>query len=130
MNFRPELAAKVMVGEKSVTRRLTSDNPRSPWYAGGCSLKLGQSYAVCPGRGKNAIGRVVITDVAAVRLGRLTTQEAQWEGFKDGDEFEAAFTAINGSYDPDLLVWRIAFAVVPVEDYVLFEGYAETRAAA
>jgi hypothetical protein len=57
MNFRPELAEKVMAGEKTVTRRLVSDNPRSPWYVGGCSLNVGQDYAVCPGRGKDAIRR-------------------------------------------------------------------------
>ena len=28
MIFRPELAAKVMAGEKTATRRLVSDNPR------------------------------------------------------------------------------------------------------
>lgn len=32
MNFKPELAAKVMSGEKTVTRRLVSENPRSPWW--------------------------------------------------------------------------------------------------
>ena len=37
MNFRPELAEKVMAGEKTVTRRVASENPRSPWYVGGCS---------------------------------------------------------------------------------------------
>ena len=46
------------VNGKTVTRRLVSDNPRSPWFEGGCSLKAGRDYAVCPGRGKNAIGRV------------------------------------------------------------------------
>jgi len=30
MNFRPELAATVMSGSKTVTRRLLSANPRSP----------------------------------------------------------------------------------------------------
>jgi len=38
--FRPDPAAKVMAGEKTVTRRLVSVNPRSP---------------CCPGRGKHAI---------------------------------------------------------------------------
>jgi hypothetical protein len=32
VNFQRELAEKVMAGEKTVTRRLVSDNPRSPWW--------------------------------------------------------------------------------------------------
>ncbi len=31
MNFRPDLAEKVMRGEKTCTRRLVSANPNSPW---------------------------------------------------------------------------------------------------
>jgi hypothetical protein len=58
VNFRPELAEKVMRGEKTVTRRIASTNPRSPWYSDRCGLKTGRDYAVCPGRGKHALGRV------------------------------------------------------------------------
>jgi len=68
VNFRPELAAKVMAGEKTVTRRLCSDNPRSPWWWEDCSLRVGKDYAVCPGRGKHAIGRVRIVSVERLRL--------------------------------------------------------------
>lgn len=113
MNFRPELAAKVIAGEKTVTRRLVSQNPRSPWYVMRCSLQLGRDYAVCPGRGKNAIGRVVIRQIDQLTLGRLTDAEARLEGFPDAAAFEDAFAAINGSYNPHLLVWRIAFEVLP-----------------
>lgn len=112
MNFRPELAAAVMAGRKTVTRRLVSDNPRSPWWDGGCSLVVGRSYAVCPGRGKPAIGRVVITSVDRRPLFRLTDDEARREGFEDEAHFAAAFALINGSYDSRAMVWRVAF--VPV----------------
>ncbi len=56
MNFRPELAAKVLDGSKTVTRRRMSDNPRSPWWRGGCKVWFAYSYAVCPGRGKHSSG--------------------------------------------------------------------------
>lgn len=124
MNFKPELAAKVMAGEKTVTRRLVSDNPRSPWFAERCGLKVDHTYAVCPGRGKNAIGRVRIVSARLTLLSRLTDAEARAEGFPDRAAFEAAWQDINGSYDPWDSVWRVEFRVVPAEDYALWEAAA------
>jgi hypothetical protein len=112
MNFRPELADKVMAGEKTVTRRVVSDNRWSPWYVDQCSLKVGRDYAVCPGRGKNAIGRVRIKDVRREPLGHLSDEEARREGFATAADFEAAFRAINGIYADNLLVWRVEFEVM------------------
>jgi hypothetical protein len=113
MNFRPELAEAVMAGRKTVTRRLVSDNPRSPWYRERCSLVVGRSYAVCPGRGKNAIGRVEVVSVERMRLGALTDEEARAEGLNDAAEFEAIFERINGDYDPDAEVWRVEMRPLP-----------------
>lgn len=112
MNFKPELAALVMAGEKTVTRRLVSDNPNSPWYVRACSLTVGRDYAVCPGRGKNAIGRVLVTEVRRMRLGYLTLNEARREGFPTVAAFAEAFSAINGHYDASACVWRVEFEVV------------------
>lgn len=107
MNFRPELAEKVMAGEKTVTRRLASDNPRSPWYRERCAYRVGQRVAICPGRGRYRIGDATVTSVDFLRLGRLSDEEARREGFEDRLSFEAAFAGINGRYDPDAEVWRI-----------------------
>jgi hypothetical protein len=112
VNFRPDLAAAVMAGTKTVTRRIASKNPRSPWYLHGCSLVVGRDYAVCPGRGKNAIGRVRIVSLGIQPVGNLTDLEAQREGFPDAFEFERAWVDINGAYDKRTLVWRVAFEVV------------------
>lgn len=117
MNFRPELAAKVMSGEKTVTRRLGSANPRSPWWHGGCSLKPGRDYAVCPGRGKNAIGRVRVLNVRRetlipIGVGRRREAEALYEGFATAEAFIVAWTEINGHWDPLARVWRVEFEVV------------------
>lgn len=110
MNFRPELAAKVMTGEKTVTRRLMSDNPRSPWWRKRCGFREGQSVAVCPGRGKHAIGRAVVTDVRMELLGQITEDECRREGFESVQAFFDAFRGINGSeingWD---YVWRVEF---------------------
>lgn len=107
MNFRHELADAVIEGRKTVTRRLVSDNPRSPWFRERCGYRVGQEFAVCPGRGKFQIGRAVVVSVERMALGRLTTASAREEGFTSVAEFEAAFAAINGSYDPHAVVWRI-----------------------
>jgi hypothetical protein len=102
-----------------------SDNPRSPWWREQCSLKVDHTYAVCPGRGKHAIGRVRIVSVRQERLGDLDDAEARREGFADARAFVDAFEAINRCYaDPDALVWRVEFALVPAEDLALWERAA------
>lgn len=114
MNFRPELAAAVMAGQKTVTRRLVSDNPRSPWYRERCGFRIGQRFAVCPGRGKTNIGHAIVNDVERQLLGRLDDDEARREGFDSANAFETAFIAINGDYDRAVEVWRISFEVEQV----------------
>lgn len=117
MNFRPELATKVMAGEKTVTRRLCSDNPRSPWWREECSLRNGSHYAVCPGRGEHQIGRVIVTHIRKERLSQLATiNEARQEGFPSVEAFRDAFTEINGAWEPDLWVWRIQFKLPRAAD--------------
>lgn len=112
MNFRPELAAKVMAGEKTVTRRMVSPNPRSPWWEGRCSLKVGGDYAVCPGRGENQIGRVVILSTDLRPLSDIDAADIRAEGFALLVDFVRTFEKLNGGYDPDALVWRVEFEVL------------------
>lgn len=113
MNFKPELAEAVMAGRKTVTRRLVSDSPTSHYYRERCLYRPnggpGGSYSVCPGRGRDAIGRVVVTSVTLERLGHPDADEARREGFRSALEFKEAFAGINGRYDPDAEVWRIEF---------------------
>lgn len=113
MNFSPELARKVMAGEKTVTRRATSTNERSPWWFEKCSLVVGRDYAVCPGRGKNAIGRIEILSVRLERLAlALVTPEPYLEGFQLANGFRRVWESMHGTFDPDELVWRVQFKVV------------------
>lgn len=112
MIFRRDLAEKVMAGEKTVTRRAVSDNPRSPWYVGGCGYRIDQVFTVNPGRGVANIGRAAVVAISLEHLGNLTDREARREGFASGAAFREAFEAINGAYDPMLLVWRIEFEAV------------------
>ncbi|CAB4896145.1 unannotated protein [freshwater metagenome] len=110
MIFRPELATMVMAGEKTVTRRACSDNPRSPWYRGKCGVRVEQLVTVQPGRGRPNIGRAQVITVDRERLGHLDDAEARREGFPDAAAFEATFAELNGGYDPTLLVWRVVLA--------------------
>jgi hypothetical protein len=107
VNFQPALAQLVLSGQKTVTRRLVSDNPRSPWWRDGCALKPGRDYAIQPGRGKTAIGRAEVVSVRRERLGDVDHAEACAEGFADQPEFARAFAAINGWYHKDAEVWRV-----------------------
>lgn len=112
MNFKPELAQAVMEGRKTVTRRLVSDNPRSPWWREQCAYKVGQDVAICPGRGKRAIGRATITSAERMPLGFLTNDESQAEGFVDSGAFGEAWRAINGGYDCYATVWRVELEAI------------------
>lgn len=116
MIFAGDLAAKVLAGEKTVTRRLWSENPRSPWHDGPA---VGRTYAVQDGRGHPAIGHVEIVSAQTELMrhdGRtgdvlLDDAEARREGFASSDEFAERWRALHGKYvgDEPLLVWRIEF---------------------
>lgn len=110
MMFHPKLAAAVMAGTKTVTRRPVSDNPRSPWFGERCALNVGQDYAVQPGRGKTAIGRAAVTSIERKELGWLTYMEAEREGFDSPDGFAATMIELHGTYDPEQLVWVVGLA--------------------
>jgi len=109
MIFRPELAWKIATGEKNVTRRVCSSNPRSPWWREHCALEIGRDYAVQVGRAGKTICRVVVVAVNREPLGVLTDAEARLEGFKDAPSFTSVFEEINGFYDASVDVWRVAF---------------------
>lgn len=112
MNFRDDLAHKVIAGEKTVTRRKVSDNPRSPWWREKCGYRVGQDVAICPGRGKHAIGRARIVAVERMALGILDEAEAKREGFPSASHFIQGWAAINGTCDPDAVVWRIELEAI------------------
>ncbi|MGH2878983.1 MAG: ASCH domain-containing protein [Solirubrobacteraceae bacterium] len=113
MIFKRELAEKVMRGEKTVTRRLCSNNPRSPWWRERCAYREGQVFTINPGRGVPRIGEARVTGVRKQRLGDgFCDEEARREGFPTTAAFVDAFVAINGSIDPAAVVWRVEFEVV------------------
>lgn len=119
MMFKPELAAAVMDGRKTVTRRACSSNERSPWYRERCRYGEGCSVAIQPGRGKPRIGMAIVGAVTRELFHPIdiTEDEAIAEGFRAeritddivvpaAEAFREAWEVLHGDLEP-IEVWRI-----------------------
>lgn len=119
MIFSPDLAEKVVAGTKTVTRRpRTGSNPSGlpgGWVDEPCRYKAGKTYAVQPGRGKKAFGRICVLSVRPEYMTDLDDDEARLEGFQNTSEFVAKWLAIYGKGSWLDIVWRIEFQLVPDE---------------
>lgn len=102
MNFKPALCQQVLAGCKTVTRRPVNGRTACPYQAG-------RDYAVCPGRGKRQLARIVVRSVRTEPVGVLTDGEAQLEGFADREEFIAYWRTLYGQWEPSTLVYRVEF---------------------
>ena len=88
MIFRPQLARAVIDGRKTQTRRpVKGDQP--------CRYLVGHDYAVQPGYGKPAIGRVQILDVREERAGDISHYDARAEGFRTTDDFKEYWVRLH-----------------------------------
>lgn len=113
MNFGPELAALVMSGQKTVTRRVCSEKTRSPWFVNRCAYQPGKVFTVNPGRGKPNIGRArVISVERLLTAGQLEPEEAHREGFTSPEEFRAVWEALHGCSGLMVMVWRVEFEAI------------------
>jgi hypothetical protein len=100
MIFLPELAEKIVRGEKTQTRRIAKWNEFISVIGGydtiGCPLDVcirthsrglkwvacpSVTYAVQPGRGKKAIARITITAIRQERLQSIPPSGIEAEGF-------------------------------------------------
>lgn len=143
MQFTKENAAKVMAGTKTQTRRIVKEGeyfftfgnvktvmqPRLFWnsqYATGVvKWEEGRTYAVCPGRGKPAIGRIRLLSIRKEKLQDISEADALAElgyglSYNPSDElpirdFAYLWDSINPkgkrwANNPD--VWALTFEVV------------------
>lgn len=119
MIFREELAAQIVKGEKTATRRLPSDNPRSPWrLQRPWRYPVGKEFTINPGRGVDAIARVVVTRRYMQPLICVENADAKKEGFRTAGgktartQFLEAFEQINGDVDFSLALHVIEFNLI------------------
>lgn len=121
MIFQGALLDKVMAGEKTVTRRLCSDNRNSPWWVVRCAVAPAMVRKAQRGRGVTGEALIRIKGVERQTLGALihgaldyADAEARLEGFANSSSFQTAWREINGaeSWDPALKVWRIEFELL------------------
>lgn len=100
MIFSGGLCEKVMDGSKTVTRR--------PYRHGtSCPYRVGRDYAVQPGRGKLAVGRIEIRRVGLVKADAITDGDAKLEGFEEASGFLDRWRDMYGSVGG--FCWRIEF---------------------
>lgn len=111
MIFHRELAEKVMSGEKTVTRRQVSVNPRSPWWRERCAYTVGKVFTVNPGRGVKRIGEARVVACDRIALGYPKHDEARREGFESVTQLMLGFMLLNRwkAWKPEAEVWRIEF---------------------
>src|SRR5579885_2397708 len=139
MNFKPELLAKVLSGEKTQTRRIARDNDYTwmcgmvkrygrrevPSYSEICHANnrprfvRGKDYAACPGRGKPQQGRIRILTLWREMASEISEDDARAEGFASRDEFLAKWDEINGKGKRDAYVWVIEFELVKEQERLL-----------
>lgn len=111
MIFKPELAEAILRGEKTATRRVMSDNPRSPWWRGGCSYIVGQVFTINPGRGVPNVGKARVIAIFKQRLFDMGEADAWKEGFDSLLAFKNAWRSINGGFFNEE-VWVLEFELV------------------
>jgi hypothetical protein len=115
MIFRPQLAAKVLSGDKTVTRRIVTSP--TPIY------RAGRTVAVQPGRGKFHVGHITIVKVTSEPLGHIKYGmglDVLLEGFrgygnlgKALDAFREYWGHLHGGWNEQTPVWRIQFSLAP-----------------
>ena len=109
MIFSGGLHELVMDGRKTVTRRpMQADKP--------CQYHEGRDYAVQPGRGKFAVGRIRVLSVRGEVLSDIDERDAVAEGFDDVAGFKEKWEALYGEADPEQGVWRLEFEVCEAGD--------------
>lgn len=115
MMFTEALAAKIVEGKKTATRRLPSDNPRAMWREQKpWRYPVGQTFTVNPGRGVERVAECEVTGRSMATLGEMIVDQGRAEGFpltaKAG--FIAAWYRINGSWSADTRVHVVEFKLV------------------
>lgn len=105
MIFKPVLIAKILAGEKTVTRRpVNGDKP--------CAYRVGQEYSLQPGMARPTVARISVASVVEQILDDIDDADAVLEGFTHAPAFLAYWRELYGSWDGFQPVYRIEFGLV------------------
>jgi len=78
--------------------------------SGRMMYQVGRSYAIQPGRGKKAVGRILVTDIRREKVSLISEADVYCEGFQSKADFLKAWRSIHGpGADSDGDVWVIEF---------------------
>lgn len=91
-------------------------NPRRVKYGPRTIWKVGHTYTVQPGKGKKAVGRILLQGIDEGVLGQLGTEDFLAEGFANREEFIDAWKRIHGRYDPNQRIWILRFEREPTPE--------------
>ena len=140
MIFKPELAQKILSGEKTQTRRLVKDSEKCldgitvsktwvhkiigaaptdhrAWIPYHLKWQVGRDYAIQPGRGKKAIGRLRLLSIRREFLQDISEKDARAEGVGEWgcdtiEMFQNLWDSINKSgarWEDNPEVWVLEF---------------------
>jgi hypothetical protein len=128
MLFSPDMLTAVLEGRKTQTRRPVKDGETlvNRWYSiskpyvravhtatNRKKWMVTDDIAICPGRGKKAVGRIEITGIRHERFIDISESDARAEGFADSDAFFAKIKQLYGdAVDLRHPCWVIEFRLV------------------
>jgi len=88
MLFKPELVTKILSGQKTVTRRRPTQR--------GIRYHTLHVYAVQPGRGKQHVGHIRVTEVVVEPLSAVGDGDFRAEGFESAADFALYWERLHG----------------------------------
>jgi hypothetical protein len=110
---RPVKAWEVLHDEKVSTARVGTHMT----VYGRTRFAVGAEYAVQPGRGKKAVGRIQVTDITrSERAMDISPAAARREGFATADAFCAAYARLNGEEWLTMPCWVLTFRLMTPEE--------------
>ena len=121
MYFKEEHIAPILGGRKTQTRRKIN-------RTGKCPYKPGHAYQ-CRSDYKAAgvFAFILVKNVRQERLGDITDEGANREGYANRIDYLDAFERIYKTLDLEEIVWVIDFEKIDQNEYLTYKSKAEIR---
>jgi hypothetical protein len=125
MQFHEDMVAAILAGSKTQTRRpfqpydvVKRGGPpfaeiQSVRRKGYLLWQVGKTYAVCPGRGKRGVGRILVKRIRDEWMSTISEEDALAEGFPSRLAFIERWRTMYGNdYPASGWIWVIEFELV------------------